>query len=283
MSIRRSTSSRARSGSPARPCYAFWMKLGSLFRRAQPRLRTWIYNAAYRLAPSLDGNPFPPAKLVDLVIGTRELAWYQLGGLFMHQAIATLLRRHGRPIESHKTILDFGCGCGRIIRWWGSLKGHCRIYGTDYNPELVTWCSRNLGDFAEFSVNQSDPPLPYADGQFSLIYSYSVLTHLSRDRQEPWLRELARVTAPDGLLVLTVHGRRCAMRMQFTSDQLAELEREGIVVFAEDRSGENICGAYHSETYMRGLGHLGLELLEFLPGGARDSSEQDLYLFRRTA
>ena len=29
------------------------------------------------------------------------------------------------------------------------------------------------------------------------------------------------------------------------------------------------------------LERFGLELVEFLPGGARDASEQDLYLFRR--
>ena len=136
-------------------------------------------------------------------------------------------------------------------------------------------------DFAEFTVNQPDPPLAFADGQFSLVYSYSVLTHLSRERQELWFRELARVTQPGGLVVLTVHGRRCALRMEFTAEQIAELERERILVFAEERSGENICGAYHSESYMRSLDSCGLELVEFLPGGARDASEQDLYLFRR--
>lgn len=257
-----------------------WPKAIGTWRR-EHRIDTC--NLGYRLAPSLDGYPLPPPELVELVIGTRELAWYQLGGLFMQQAIGTLLRRNGRPWELHPRILDFGCGCGRIVRWLAALKGHCQIWGSDYNPRLVEWCRTHLADIAQFTVNQADPPLPYADSQFSLVYSYSVLTHLSRDRQEPWFRELARVTEPGGELVLTVHGRRCAMRMEFAPEQLAELEREGILVFAEERSGENICGAYHSESYMRGLDRFGLELVEFLPGGARDASEQDLYLFRKRA
>jgi hypothetical protein len=49
----------------------------------------------------------------------------------------------------------------------------------------------------------------------------------------------------------------------------------------EERSGSNDCAAYHSEGYMRGLGALGLELVEYVPGGVRDGSEQDLYLYRR--
>jgi SAM-dependent methyltransferase len=252
------------------------------------RLRSWkakyrygISNLGYRLAPTLDGYPLPPARLVELVIGTRELAWYQLGGLFMQQAFGTLLRRHGVPFEVHGTILDFGCGCGRILRWLGALKGHCRIWGTDCNPRLVDWCRRHLSDLAEVGVNQSDPPLRYEDGQFSLVYSYSVLTHLSRERQEPWLRELARVTRTGGYLMLTVHGRRTALRMTLSADVLAQIEREGVVVFSEDHSGETACCAFHSEGFMRSLDRFGLDLVEFISGGAVDASEQDLYLFRR--
>ena len=230
------------------------------------RLRYKINNFGYRLLPTVDGYPLPPGRLIELVIGTREVAWYQLGGMFMNQAMGTLLRRHGRPFESHDTILDFGCGCGRLIRWLGALKGRCEIWGTDYNPDLIAWCERNLSSLASFKVNGSDPPLDFEDAKFSLVYSYSVLTHLSADRQEAWFAELSRVTRPGGLLCLTVHGQRCAMRMDFSAEQMQKLESDGLVVYGEERSGENYCGAYHSEGFMRGLDRHGLELLEFISG-----------------
>jgi hypothetical protein len=35
------------------------------------------YNIGYKIIGSLDNYPLPPASLIDLVIGTKEIAWYQ--------------------------------------------------------------------------------------------------------------------------------------------------------------------------------------------------------------
>src|SRR5687768_275368 len=59
--------------------------------RARRRVRHPLWNLGYRLAGSLDGYPFPPARLINLVINTREIAWYQLGGLFNHQAFTSFM------------------------------------------------------------------------------------------------------------------------------------------------------------------------------------------------
>lgn len=247
----------------------------------RPRFRIGLYNVGYRLGGALDGYPLPPARLVNLVIGTRELAWYQLGGLFMHQALVVLLRRHGKPPESWASILDFGCGCGRIVRWWAALRDLCEIWGCDYNPALIGWCQKHLSTFAKFCVNGDFPPLAFADNHFEIIYSYSVFTHLSVESQRPWMKELARVLKPGGFLLLTVHGKRAAWRAGFSADLLKRLENEGVLSFGEERSGSNDCAVYHSETYMLGQQSLGLEVVDFLPGGVRDSSEQDIYLYRK--
>lgn len=53
------------------------------FGKLKTKFRMNFYNIGYRMIGSLDGYPLPPAHLVDLVIGTKEIAWYQLGGLFM--------------------------------------------------------------------------------------------------------------------------------------------------------------------------------------------------------
>jgi hypothetical protein len=37
---------------------------------------------------------------------------------------------------------------------------------------LVRWCRRNL-PFADFGINHLDPPLPYEEEQFDLIYALS--------------------------------------------------------------------------------------------------------------
>lgn len=240
-----------------------------------------LYNLGYRISGSLDGYPLPPAELVDVVIGTKELAWYQLGGLFMHQAITTMLQRNGVHVNSIQSILDFGCGCGRIVRWWAALGKNSEIWGCDYNPELIQWCQKNLSTFAQFIVNDAEPPLVFEQGQFEFVYAYSVLTHISKPLQQPWLEELARVVKLGGYLLVTVHGKRVAIRSGFSDELLNQLEEEDILVFGEEASGTNLCAAYHSENYMVQQEKLGLTLVDYLPGGVRDSSEQDMYLFRR--
>ena len=249
--------------------------------RLKAEYRMPIYNVGYRLIGSLDGYPLPPSNLVQLVIGTKELAWYQLGGLFMHQAIAAFLRKNGRPIESFRSILDFGCGCGRIIRWWAALRHQCEIWGTDYNPDLIAWCQKELSSMAQFQVNQANPRLDFEDKKFEFVYSYSVFTHFSMEQQQPWFAEMARILKPGGILLLTVHGERVALRSGFSEDLFRQLESDGIVIFAPEQRGSNMCSAYHSEKYMRNLDKHGLALVDYLAGGVRDASEQDMYLYRK--
>ncbi len=252
-----------------------------MFKKLSYPRRCVLYNLGYRIAGSLDGAPFPPSRLINLVIGTTEISWYQLGGMYNAKAFTNLLCRNGIAPEKLETMLDFGCGCGRILRWWVGLKDSCEIWGCDYNAELVAWCQKRLGFFAQFKVNRADPPIDFSDGYFELVYAYSVLTHLSLEQQRPWLVELTRVTKPGGWLVITTHGRRCALTHGVSPDDLDRLDRDGVIVFGENVQGSNSCVAYHSEEYLRGLSSLGLEIVEHLPAGTRDIGEQDLVLFRK--
>jgi hypothetical protein len=99
--------------------------------------------------------------------------------------------------------------------------------------------------------------------------------------QEPWLEEMVRILKPGGLLMLTLHGRRVAWRMGLSPGQFHQLEEQGLMVFGEEVAGANFCTAYHTYEYMSNLHETGLELVDFLEGGVRDTSEQDMYLLRK--
>ena len=87
--------------------------------------------------------------------------------------------------------LDFGCGCGRTLRWltreWRDVSWH----GTDVDAEAVGWCRSHLP--GRFEVNGPMPPLPFPNASFDLVLGVSVFTHLDEPVQRGWAAELRRV------------------------------------------------------------------------------------------
>lgn len=235
-------------------------------------------NARYRRDGAPDRLPIPSSKLIFLVSGTTDISWFLEAGSMGAATVRDALRRHGIELEGLDSILDFGCGCGRVLRYWRSLT-ETKVYGTDYNPWLVEWSRRNL-PFGQFSVNQLEPPLAYESASFDLIYAFSVFTHLTEDLQIAWIRELTRVLKPGGHLLISTHGERYV-------DRLNESERQkfaaGQLVVKNNLNapGTNTCSAYHPLSYIHDRLALDLEVLEFVPLGARGNPLQDLYVLRR--
>ena len=131
---------------------------------------------------------------------------------------ATLVRGGGRP-----RLLDFGCGCGRLLRF---LVGHgdlLELHGTDVNPEHVEWCREFLAPI-RFTTNDLRPPLSHPDGRFDGIWSLSVFTHLDEEASAAWRNELARMLAPGGILIATTHGATALERIG-AEPELAERTR----------------------------------------------------------
>ena len=224
-----------------------------------------------------DGYPLPPANLRVLVAGTADIGWFVNSGKLTTDVIEALLLRNGHRIEDTRSIFDFGCGCGRIIRHWHSPAG-ARIVGTDYNPRLIDWCSKNL-PFARFITNDLAPPLPDLGGDFELIYSFSVFTHLTADLQQTWMEELSRVLAPGGFLAVTTHGERFVDRL--SADEIASFRAGHLVVKYEEVVGTNLCAAFHPQSYLFGEFARDLQVIDFIAGGTIEGIEQDLTLLRK--
>jgi len=96
----------------------------------------------YRLRRTAS-EPVPPARLLFVTSATSDVDWFFRSGEATREAFTRALVATGRPIESFRSVLDFGCGCGRMLRQWRDVEGP-RFFGTDYNAQLVDWCSANL-------------------------------------------------------------------------------------------------------------------------------------------
>jgi SAM-dependent methyltransferase len=223
--------------------------------------------------------PLPPPDLVFLVAGTTDIEWFKASGSRAADIIRDLLLRHDVEMADLSAFLDFGCGVGRVTRWWSSLSGP-EICGSDYNPILVDWCTRNLR-FASFSVNGLTGQLEYPEARFDLVYALSVLTHLSEANGHGWVAELGRVLRPGGLLIFSTHGAFHADGLP--AEAREQFERGGFVIYGEEHEGTNTCTTLHPERYVRDELARGFEIVDFIPEGALGNPRQDLWLLRKPA
>jgi SAM-dependent methyltransferase len=99
---------------------------------------------------------------------------------------------------SGKDVLDFGCGCGRLL---GRFSGESvALTGVDIHEPSVAWVNAHLGPAVSARVIGEAPPLPFAAGSFDVVIAASVITHLT-DWWAEWMVELHRVLKPDGVLI----------------------------------------------------------------------------------
>jgi SAM-dependent methyltransferase len=234
-------------------------------------------NAHLRKTGAPDGLPVPPPELIYRVTGQLGIDYFLENGRLGLDCIDRVLARHGIAFERMGAVLDFGCGCGRILRHLKTLRGP-KLYGVDWNPDAVRWSKASL-PFAEFCVNTTSSGLRFFPGDaFDLIFAVSVFTHLPEVLQRFWMRELVRVMRPDGLLLLTVQG---SDRLhQLTPAERRRFEMGRCVVIGEDYPGENVCSVFHPEAYVRTVLAAELAVVEYVPGGARDA-RQDIVLLRK--
>jgi len=239
-----------------------------------------LRNLRYRLWGAPDGLPIPPPYLIWLVVGTSDIeAFLDAGRIHAEELIRSTVERNGLALDRFDAMLDFGCGCGRILRYWKDLR-HVDLCGSDYNPLLVRWCRRHLS-FARFEVNELSPPLRFTAGTFDFVYARSVFTHLDEELQLAWIEELGRVLRVGGHLLLTVSGD--AMLGRMTPPEARQYAAGRLVVRAGELEGKNYCAAYHPRQYVEDvLAGDRFEVVDFIPGDvARPYCAQDAYLLRR--
>ncbi|MCC7114696.1 MAG: methyltransferase domain-containing protein [Burkholderiales bacterium] len=106
-----------------------------------------------------------------------------------------------------RRVLDVACGEG-----YGSalLAGAAReVVGVDIDAPTIAHARAAYAAVANLRFAEgSATRLPLADASVDLVVSFETLEHLDASDQGPMLAEVARVLAPDGVLVLSAPNRR---------------------------------------------------------------------------
>ena len=243
--------------------------------------------------------PVPPGDLILRVAPSFDPEGSEASkqefdvGAFAHlQRFEQALAGIGRDFRTFDRLLDFGCGCGRFLRHLGSLVPDVELHGVDIDAEMIAWCEANI-PYATTITGPHEPPLPYPDAHFDLVINHSVFTHLDERYQDMWLAELRRVTAPGGVLMLTVEGtsswNRTAVLSLRAGDDVErwrdQLESRGILFLSDDHFvGSTHPDFYHSTVhapwYVFEHWNSFFEIAAYLPDG---SISQDLVVLRRRA
>jgi SAM-dependent methyltransferase len=146
----------------------------------------------------------PPDELMFLVSNHNDRGgWATSRRAAVADVIIPLLKQVSTKPPAR--ILDFGCGCGRILAGWEGLLSGAAMTGVDINQKLVTFCQETI-DFAKVYQSKPYPPLDFSDDAFDFVYAASVFTHMRFVRLLQWSAEMARIISPGGMLMISFHG-----------------------------------------------------------------------------
>lgn len=158
----------------------------------------------------------PPFRLRTLVIGQSSIPEYRKGS----EDYLSYLKRYCH-LTPQSSILDVGCGCGRIT--WSLTKylSHKGIYeGFDIIKKVIDWSTGHITTkFPNFHFFHADiynkfyNPLgkelsasfqfPYESNTYNVVLLLSVFTHMKPKEVGHYLKEINRVLKPNGYCLIT--------------------------------------------------------------------------------
>jgi len=124
------------------------------------------------------------------------------------QAVLATCRRHFGEAFAPASVLDFGCGVGRILIPFAETGA--AVVGTDVSDSMLAEARRNCARFGirNAELVKSDDALSAVPGPYDLVHSTIVLQHIESERGLDILNRLVSLVAPGGVAAIQVtYGR----------------------------------------------------------------------------
>jgi 2-polyprenyl-3-methyl-5-hydroxy-6-metoxy-1,4-benzoquinol methylase len=236
-------------------------------------------------ADDADEPQLPDAARMSRVSGNDNARLFRFEGFSIFKKLDLALRQTtGKPISEFRDILDWGCGCGRVTRYFYLLK-NSRVVGIDIDSDNVEWCRKHF-KFGEYRLAPLHPPTDLQAESFDLIIGISVFSHLREEEQHEWLAELWRMARPGAMVLMSTMGEATIARSSWDEEMWNRWQETGFFAFANKSDLDSYIGdedyyvnAFISEAYIRRSWSRAFEILDFIP--AYIGNHQDLVVMRK--
>ncbi len=137
-------------------------------------------------------NTHPLNEAMSLAVGGN---WDGVGN-----ACANVLTHCG--LRDGMTVLDFGCGSGRVATKLGQKVQLKSYLGVDVIPELLDYAKTVSPANYVFQLNQS-LQIPGEKGSYDFAYAFSVFTHLLQTEIVLYTNDIFNKLKPGGLFLFS--------------------------------------------------------------------------------
>lgn len=131
-----------------------------------------------------------------------EAMSYAVGGSYDLTGSLLVQVLKGCGLEDGMSIIDLGCGSGRLAKHLGLNFERIDYLGIDIVQELLDYAQSQSPSTYRFQLNQT-LSLPAPDASTDMVVIFSVITHLLHQESYVYLQEARRVLRPNGRIVFS--------------------------------------------------------------------------------